>query len=109
MPVSQVMSQAAFPKFFYKQKVLEEMIVVSENVHDRFQTCLRDITELESHRKSADQQTRLAAALSTATGTHVSLKVIVDPTILGGIIARIGDTVIDGSIRHRLEQLREQF
>ena len=56
-----------------------------------------------------DQQTRLAAALSTATGTHVSLKVIVDPTILGGIIARIGDTVIDGSIRHRLEQLREQF
>ena len=57
--------QAAFPKFFYKQKVLEEMIVVSENVHDRFQNCLRDIAELESHRKSAEQQSRLAAARKT--------------------------------------------
>jgi len=58
---------------------------------------------------NADQQTRMAAALSQATGKRVSVKVIVDPTVLGGVIARIGDTVIDGSIRHRLDQLREQF
>ena len=53
--------QASFPKFFYKQKVLEEMIVVSENVHDKFQSSLRLIAELETHRKSADQQARIAA------------------------------------------------
>ncbi len=56
---------------------------------------------------SADQRQRLEAALSTATGTTVSAKVVVDPSILGGIVARIGDTVIDGSIRHRLDQLKE--
>ncbi|MGI8685102.1 MAG: ATP synthase F1 subunit delta [Acidimicrobiales bacterium] len=50
---------------------------------------------------------RLAAALSTATCKSVSVKVIVDQTVLGGVIARIGDTVLDGSVRHRLDQLKE--
>jgi F-type H+-transporting ATPase subunit delta len=55
------------------------------------------------------QRTRLEAALSQATGKRVSAKIVIDPSILGGVVARIGDTVIDGSIRHRLEQLREKF
>ncbi len=41
-----------------------------------------------------------------ATGKDVEVKVIVDPSVLGGIVARIGDTVIDGSVRHRLDQLK---
>ena len=53
------------------------------------------------------QRDRLAQALGKATGKNVSVKVIVDPSILGGIVAQVGDTVIDGSIRHRLNQLRE--
>lgn len=56
---------------------------------------------------SADQRTRLEAALSTATGSSVSVKVVVDPSVLGGLVARVGDTVIDGSVRHRLDQLKE--
>ena len=46
---------------------------------------------------------------SSATGKQVEVKVIVDPTVLGGIVATIGDTVIDGTVRHRLEQLKEQL
>jgi len=57
----------------------------------------------------ADQQARLADALGRATGKRVTVKVIIDPTVLGGIVARVGDTVIDGSVRSRLEQLRETF
>jgi F-type H+-transporting ATPase subunit delta len=53
------------------------------------------------------QQARLADALGHATGKKVTVKVIIDPTVLGGIVARVGDTVIDGSVRSRLEQLRE--
>src|SRR3954468_21516342 len=56
-----------------------------------------------------DQRTRLGEALGKATGKQVSVKVIVDPSVMGGLIARIGDTVIDGSVRHRLEQLKEKF
>lgn len=52
------------------------------------------------------QRERLAEALGKATGKKVSVKVVVDPAVLGGLVARIGDTVIDGSVRHRLAQLR---
>lgn len=54
-----------------------------------------------------DQQRRLADALSRRTGKKVTVKVNVDASILGGIVATIGDTVIDGSIRRRLDQLKE--
>jgi F-type H+-transporting ATPase subunit delta len=53
------------------------------------------------------QRQRLAEALSQATGKQVEVKVIIDEKVLGGLVARIGDTVIDGTIRHRLEQLKE--
>ena len=55
----------------------------------------------------AKQQERLAAALSRATGKQVEVKVIVDEDVLGGIVARIGDTVIDGTVGRRLAQLKE--
>ena len=53
-----------------------------------------------------DQKTRLAEALNKATGKSVEVKVVVDPDVLGGIVAQVGDTVIDGTVRTRLEQLR---
>jgi len=53
-----------------------------------------------------DQETRLAAALANATGKEVNLKVVVDPTVLGGLVATVGDTVIDGTVRSRLDQLK---
>lgn len=58
---------------------------------------------------SEDQQTRLAAALANATGKQVNVKVVVDPSVLGGIIATVGDTVIDGSVRTRLDQLKTRL
>lgn len=51
-------------------------------------------------------QQRLATALSQATGRQVEVKVVVDPTVLGGLVTRIGDTVIDGTVRHGLEELK---
>jgi F-type H+-transporting ATPase subunit delta len=54
------------------------------------------------------QREELADALSKATDKKVEVRVIVDPSVIGGIVAKIGDTVIDGSIRRRLEQLKEQ-
>jgi F-type H+-transporting ATPase subunit delta len=54
-----------------------------------------------------NQRTRLAAALSKNLGKEVEVKVHVDPSVLGGISARVGDVVIDGTVRHRLDQLKE--
>ena len=58
---------------------------------------------------SDEQKTRLAAALSKKTGKQIEVVVVVDPTVLGGLVTQIGDTVIDGSVRQRLSQLRESF
>jgi F-type H+-transporting ATPase subunit delta len=57
----------------------------------------------------ADQISRLADALGRATGKRVEVKVVVDPEVMGGLVARVGDTVIDGTIRHRLDQLKESI
>jgi F-type H+-transporting ATPase subunit delta len=53
-----------------------------------------------------EQQQRLNEALSKRFKRSVSLKVTVDPSIKGGLIVRTGDTIIDGSVRSRLEQLK---
>ena len=58
---------------------------------------------------TADQQARVAAALANATGKQVNLKVVVDPEVLGGIVATVGDTIIDGSVRTRLDQLKARL
>jgi F-type H+-transporting ATPase subunit delta len=54
------------------------------------------------------QRTALAESLSKATGKKVDVKAIVDPSVLGGVVAKIGETVIDGTIKSRLEQLKSQ-
>jgi len=56
-----------------------------------------------------DQANRLTAALNGATGKDVEVKVVVDPSVLGGVVTEIGDDIIDGSVRRRLSQLRESF
>jgi RNA polymerase primary sigma factor len=45
--------QKTFPKFYYKQKVIEEMSLVADNIHDKFQTSLRLITELQPQKRIA--------------------------------------------------------
>jgi F-type H+-transporting ATPase subunit delta len=69
-----------------------------------------ELAEVRSAIPLDDKQVeRLAVALGKATGKDVEVKVIIDPSVLGGIVARVGDTVIDGTVRHRLEQLKEQL
>jgi F-type H+-transporting ATPase subunit delta len=58
---------------------------------------------------TAEQIERLRNALNQATGKDVEVKVVLDATVLGGLVARVGDVVIDGSVRRRLEQLKEQI
>jgi F-type H+-transporting ATPase subunit delta len=58
---------------------------------------------------SDKQRDDLAKALERATGKTVQLKVVVDPSVIGGVVARVGDQVIDGSIRKRLELAKERM
>ncbi len=51
----------------------------------------------------------LETALSEVTGRKVTLVRRTDPTLIGGVVAKVGDTVFDGSIRNRLKDLRHQL
>jgi RNA polymerase primary sigma factor len=53
--------QSTFPKFYFKQRVIEEMALVAENIHDKIQLSLAAINELEAQRKSGSSQAIIAA------------------------------------------------
>lgn len=55
---------------------------------------------------TAEQQTRLAAALTDLYGQAISLRTAVDPAVRGGLVVRVGDEVIDGSVAARLAEAR---
>ena len=55
------------------------------------------------------EKEKLSQNLETLIGKKVSMQVQVDPDILGGFIARIDDSLIDGSIRSRLEMLKKRL
>ena len=52
---------------------------------------------------------KLADALARATGRTIEVRVVVDPSVVGGVVAKVGDEVFDGSVRSRLEEAREHL
>ena len=58
---------------------------------------------------SEEQRERLRQALCQRTGRDVQLEVSVDESLVGGLVAQVGDLVFDGSIRTHLEQLRSNL
>jgi F-type H+-transporting ATPase subunit delta len=56
-----------------------------------------------------DEVAALTRRLEDYTGGRVELDVQVDPSLLGGLVVRVGDRLIDGSVRSRLERLRNQL
>jgi F-type H+-transporting ATPase subunit delta len=58
---------------------------------------------------SSDEVRALTERMEQFTGGRVELDVQVDPSLLGGLVVRVGDSLIDGSVRSRLERLRNQL
>ena len=55
------------------------------------------------------QLEELTAALKARTNMDIMVKNIVDPSVMGGLVTQIGDSVLDGTVRTRLNQLRDAF
>ena len=58
---------------------------------------------------SPEQTKALADSLSKVTGKNIELSVTVDPSLMGGVVATIGSTVFDGSVRTQLSRMREEL
>jgi F-type H+-transporting ATPase subunit delta len=85
-------------------KIVDKLLRLSASLTQRSIAEVRSAVEL-----TAEQKGRLAESLKQRTGQDVEVVVVVDPNLLGGLVTQIGDTVIDGSVRHRLAQLKESF
>lgn len=98
------------------------LLVVQRELVDTMQNIARELEQLvlDYHNQAIAevttaaqvneaQQARIRQALEKRTGKTILLQSKVDPTILGGVVARVGDQVIDGSIQHRLQVLRQQL
>jgi F-type H+-transporting ATPase subunit delta len=57
----------------------------------------------------ADEIRAITARLEELTDGKIALETAVDPSLLGGVVVRVGDRLLDGSVRGRLERLRNQL
>lgn len=81
--------------------IIDSLVKKSAASHNKEVAEVRSVTEL-----NPVQLSRLTDAIENVTGKRIEVKVVIDPTILGGLVTTVGDTVIDGSVRTRLEQLK---
>jgi F-type H+-transporting ATPase subunit delta len=84
-------------------QILEELSSLAAEARNSVVAEVRSAIPLDDR-----QRKELAEALGKATGRNVEVKVLVDPSVIGGISAKVGDTVIDGTVKRRMEQLKEQ-
>ena len=88
--------------------LLEEIRLVFHDLADELRGRAKaDVTVAAA--LTPEQEKRLQARLETLTGKQVQLRVQVDASILGGVVARIGSTVWDGSLRNQLNEIQQSI
>ena len=85
-------------------EIVDEAMALSASGRNRVLARVRSAVDLDDGQKS-----RLAEAIKARTGNDVEIRVVIDESVLGGLVTEIGDDVIDGSVRRRMSQLRENF
>ena len=55
------------------------------------------------------QQRELATKLEQVTGKQVRMEVAVDPSLIGGVVAQVGSTIYDGSVRQQLQAFKTRL
>jgi F-type H+-transporting ATPase subunit delta len=68
---------------------------------------IAEVTTAVPMEPAAEEQIR--GRLKAITGQEVTIRAKVDPNIVGGLVVRVGDKLLDGSIHHQLERLRKQM
>ncbi len=83
-------------------EIVDAFIARSAHIREKETAEIRTAVELDD-----ETLDKLVKALSKATGKSLDVKVILDENVIGGIVAKIGDEVIDGTLRSRLSKLKE--
>jgi F-type H+-transporting ATPase subunit delta len=84
--------------------------IAEELAREAAQRSERTLAEVRAAVPLTDaQRSRLADALTRATGHPAELKVVVDPSVVGGVVVRVGDEVFDGSVASRLSGAKQHL
>jgi F-type H+-transporting ATPase subunit delta len=97
-----------FYGFLIDQRRLVDIVAIRE-AYDRIADRQIGITQVELRTASTLSESQLAdlrEALMECTGGQVELSVEIDPRLLGGIVAKVGDVLFDGSVKSQLSQMR---
>lgn len=84
--------------------IIDAFVRAAASQRDRALAEVRTAVELTD-----EQRERLRTALGQATGREVELKVIIDERVVGGVLATVGDTVIDGTVSRQLARMRSRL
>ncbi len=68
-----------------------------------------EVEVISAYELAAEQQNTIAAAMTKRLGKKVEISSHIDNTLIGGVIIRAGDTVIDASVRGRLKAMASQM
>lgn len=91
-----------------REKLLHEITGAFELLHKAHHGII-DIDVESAFELDKDQLNDLKNELEKSTGKHVDMHLTIDEDLIGGLKVRIDDTVIDGSVKHKLSQLKEDF
>jgi F-type H+-transporting ATPase subunit delta len=91
-----------------REDLFPQMVVAYRQLRDE-QMGVVGVTVRAASPIDSDETLRIARALESWQGGKISMRAEHDAALIGGLQVRIGDTVYDGSVRNKLEHLREQF
>jgi F-type H+-transporting ATPase subunit delta len=86
------------------QEIYKEYVRLSDQLNNRAEAEITSAAALNDEDKK-----KLQSRLEALTGKNIYLNIKQDPTLIGGVITRIGSVVYDGSIKSQLARLKEQI
>lgn len=102
-------------KDFVRTLISNDRFSCIQEVTEEFRSLLNELQNIKNvvvfskNKLMKDHITRLKKAFKSYLKNDVNIENVQDPNIIGGIVVRIGDEVIDGSIDHQLSKMREIF
>jgi F-type H+-transporting ATPase subunit delta len=88
--------------------ILEEIITEYQRLMDKKLGIVR-ARVTSAHALDSTQQQELARKLQQITGKQVRMEVATDPALIGGVVAQVGSTIYDGSVRQQLEAFKSRL
>ena len=91
-------------KFFYVEKILNDFLTICSNSRGEIHAELSSAKELNEN-----EVKNIKNELSNTYGSNIKLNYKYDPSLIGGLIIKVGSTMIDTSIKNKLQQIEKKM